>query len=216
MAKKNRVARSPQHLADESKTVWYEFSQLCESADLLRKGTFGGTGVSHNNTVPGFVSAFRNLACFFYPHLPNDFPELQKDDLGADEYLADWPTRCPMPSQILRDAKKAADKQVMHMTAARRNLNFIPGNEHYWPVDDIERELLGALRAFLGAVTPALVDSTALASLQHLASRTPVATSGMITHTGCISVTGASGTGSARTDVRTIAPVSGFYAKTQP
>jgi hypothetical protein len=105
-----------QELADESKTLRYEFSQLCTSADLLRTGTFGEAGVSHNNTVQGFVCAFRNLACFFYSHLPTDFPQLQKDDLGAEEYLTDWPTRCPAPSHVLRDAKRAADK--IHRFAA--------------------------------------------------------------------------------------------------
>jgi hypothetical protein len=155
-------------------------------------------------------------ACFYFPHLPTDFPELQKDDLGAEEYMADWPTRCLVPSQVLCDAKKAADKQVMHMTAARRNLNFVPGNEHFWPVDDIERELLGALRVFLGAVPTTLVDPTALANLQQMAARTAVAHSGMITHTGYISVLDGPGAGSARTDMRTTAPTSGFHAKTQP
>lgn len=216
IAKKNRLVRTQQQLADESKTLWYEFSQLCESADLLRNGTFGGAGVSHNNTVQGFVSAFRNLACFFYPHLQPDFPDLKKDDLGAEEYIPNWPTRCPMPSRVLRDAKEAADKQVMHMTAARRNLNFVPGNEHYWPVDHIERELLGTLRVFLGAAPPNLVEPAALAKLQHLTSRTPEATSGTMTPTGHVSATGITGVGSTHTNVRTMGPTYSLHAKTQP
>jgi hypothetical protein len=216
MPKKNRLVRTHQELATESNVLSYEFSQLCDSADLLRKGTFGGVGVTHNNTVQGFVSAFRNVACFFYPHHTNDFPQLRNDDLGAEEYLADWPTRCPVPSQYLRHAKKAADRHVMHMTAARRNVNFVRGIEHLWSIDVIEGELLGTLRIFLGAVPTTLVDFTALVKLGSMAHRIPMSASEVISHTGHTSVASAPGSDDTPTAKRTPSSIVGCYVKTQP
>jgi hypothetical protein len=215
MAKKVRLVRTPEQLRAEARTISYEFVQLCESAERLRKGVFLADRITLNNTVQGFVTACRNLSCFFFPHTAH-FPNLEGDDLGAVEYVPDWPARCPAPSLLLQDAKTTANKQVAHMTGERRDLNAGPGKEHLWLIDDIERELLGVVRVFLGALAGAPFDATALADLQALAPRTPVATSGMITHTGYIGVTGGPGTGPARTDVRTTAPTSGFCAKTQP
>src|SRR5438128_4176279 len=110
MAPTKRLHRTPEQLRAESKTLWYEYTQLCESADHLRSGTYIGDRTTLNNTVQGFATACRNISCFFFAHSP-DFPGLQKDDLGAVDYVADWPTRCPPPSKVLRDAKEAANKQ---------------------------------------------------------------------------------------------------------
>ncbi len=217
MAHKARIARTQAQLHAETKTLAYEFAQLCESADLLRKNIFGGKGVSHNNTVQGFATAFRNLACFFFPHA-NNFPPLIEDDLGAEEYVPDWPARAPAPSAQMRICKEAASKQVMHITGARRDLNFVPGNEFNWPIDDLERDLLAALRVFLAATTEAQFDPVALADLRHVAGRTPVPSGGAITHSGHVSVaiSGLITNAPTVTDIRTVAPHPSFCAKTCP
>jgi hypothetical protein len=211
MARNARLSRTATELLAESKTLGYEFAQLCESAEHLRQVTHGGTGVTHNNTVQGFVIAFRNIACFLFPHQTSDFPALRKDDLGAVDYIPDWPTRCPVASRLLCDAKKAADRQVAHMTVARRNLNFVPGNEHFWLFDDIERELLTVLRAFLAAAPRSLLDPTARAGMEALVAPPPSTSSGAITHSGHISVTGVTGSSSPPKP-----PTSGLCAKTCP
>jgi len=73
-----------------------------------------------------------------------------------------------MPVRVLVYAKVAADKQVAHTTEARRNLNFVPGNESKWAIDEIERELLAVLRLFLGRVPPNRIDPDAKAGLEQL------------------------------------------------
>jgi hypothetical protein len=217
VAHKPRIARTPADLHAETKTLAYEFVQLCESADLLRRNYFGGCGVSHNNTVQGFALAFRNLACFFFPHA-NNFPPLINDDLGAVEYVPDWVNRAPAPSTQIRLCKEAASKQIMHITAARRDLNFVPGNEFNWPIDDLERDLLGVLRLFLATTTEAQFDPLALADLRHIAARTSLPSAGVITHSGHISVgmSGPIANAPPSTDIRTIASHPGLCAKTCP
>ncbi len=214
MPPKKRVTRTTVQLKAETKTIAYEFAQLCTSADLLRQNIFGGAGVSHNNTVQGFATALRNLSCFFFPHQAG-FPELDKDDLGAEEYVPDWPKRAPVPSKLLRNSKDAANKEIMHITGTRRDLNFVVGNQHNWALDDLEQELLEALRIFLAATSDAQFDPLALADLRQVSARTPISPSGVISNSGHVSVgVPVTRTTAYTTDVRTISPHPSFCAKT--
>jgi hypothetical protein len=217
MAHRPRVARTSVELQAETKTLAYEFAQLCQSADVLRQGTFGGKGVNQNNTVQGFAIAFGNLACFFFPHASN-FPPLIEDDLGAVEYVPDWSARAPAPSVLMRECKEAASKQIMHLTGTRRDLNFVPGNEFNWPIDDLERELLSTLRVFLAATSATQFDPRALADLRCLEGKISAPSGAAITHSGHLSVAGKapSTNASMLTDARTIAPQPSTSGKTCP
>jgi hypothetical protein len=212
MSKRWKV-RTPDELQSESRIIRYEFVQLCGSSDRLRRGVFLGDRVTLNNTVQGFVTACRNLSCFFFPHTTH-FPDLKRDDLGAEEYVPDWRTRCPAPSLLLQDAKTAANTQVMHMTGERRDLNLVPGKEYNWPIDRIECELLGVLRVFLAAAPVSLFDPSARADLQRLAAPPVVASSSGITHTGYTSTSGLSGVTGGAAPPQPV--TSGCCAKTCP
>jgi hypothetical protein len=212
MTHKNRMARTQEQLQAESKTLLFEFHQMTESAELLRQNAFGGSGVTHNNTVQGFVTHFRNISCFFFEHHPR-FPSPKEGDLAAGEYVADWSTRSPAPSTDVCDAKEAANKQIAHITAVRRDRNFVRGNEYRWQIDEIERELVAVLRQFLAVAPEAKFDLLALAELRALASKAlPV--SGKVNLGLRAARTGK--TNACRTDARTTAPPPNFCAKTSP
>ena len=97
------------------------------------------------------------------------------------------------------------------MTSERRDLNTGPGKEHWWPIDDIERDLLAVLRVFLVAVAASSFDTSALVELQGLAAKPVPSAAGAITHTGYFSVTGVTG-GSSPAKPLTL----GLCAKTCP
>jgi len=80
--------------------------------------------------------------------------------------------KCPKAPSILSAAKGSCDKLVAHMTAERRDLNFVPGKEHRWQVDLIEDELREVLTTFLDTFLRHApndrFDPKALAELQKM------------------------------------------------
>jgi len=203
------LPRTPGELQAESKTLWYEFSQFFAVAALLRDGTYSSDVTVHNALVESFAIHCRAICCFFF-HCDKGFPSLQKDDLGAAHYDSEWESHHPTAPSILIDAKKSCDKQVAHMTARRRDLNFVPSKMHFWPVVKIEDELRQVLTTFLRHVPNNLFDPEALAGLQKFRSVTQPQTAreqlplANLTAKTC-----------APTDVRTIGPPSCFHGKTE-
>jgi hypothetical protein len=159
--------RSHQELQNESKTLWYEFSQLRKVADRLRVDAFRDDASMHNALVESFAIHFRAICCFFFAH-HNRFPNPRSDDLIAELYAPDWRINCPEPSEFLIEAKQACDKQVAHITAVRRDLNFAHGYEHKWLVCQIEQELRNLLHRFLECAITGYFDPKALAGLTEL------------------------------------------------
>ncbi len=163
------LQREPGELQAESKTLWYEFSQFFAVAALLRDGTYGNDVSVHNALVESFAIHCRAISCFFFSHC-NGFTPLRNDDLGAEHYDKDWKTQnhCPAVSSILSAAKESCDKQVAHMTARRRDLNFDPGNTYLWQVGQIEDELRRVLTTFLRYAANDRFDPKAWAGLQKV------------------------------------------------
>ena len=159
--------RTPHDLQVESKTLWYEFSQLCEIANRLRSGQVMEDLPVHNALVESFAIHCRAIGCFFFAH-DRDFPDPRSGDLVAEHFVPGWATCCPAPSETIIRAKQACDKQVAHITGMRRDLNFVPGHEHSWRVADVELELRGILNRFLECARPEQFDPTALAGLLEL------------------------------------------------
>jgi hypothetical protein len=197
-------ARSPEQLREESKTLWYEFDQLCGTAEALRRGDYCGGRVVHNAVVEGFAMSARKIACFFFPHA-RGFPALKEDDLGASHYVHDWATHCPAPSPELTAARKKTNREVAHVTADRLGLNFAPGNQSVWDINTIEEELRRVLTVFLRHVPPTLLAPDALAGLTGIAVGDPLATK---PHS--IPVVDVTAKTCPPTEVRTFSPAEGF------
>ena len=94
---------------------------------------------------------FRNLLDFFYPG------NLKTDDVVAADYVADWEQRRPTITADLNDARKRANKEVAHLTAAR-----IPGPvpEKAWKPLELADLLRPVVDAFLAAPNPHLSEKT--------------------------------------------------------
>jgi hypothetical protein len=78
----------------------------------------------------------------------------------------------PAQTPVLIAARTPTNKQIAHMTAERRNLNFVPDQRYEWFVGEIERDLLAVLRRFLDVAKPELFDPGSLRSLQVLGNQT--------------------------------------------
>src|SRR5262245_24197197 len=75
-------ARSNSDLVAESKTLWYDFDQMCGCAEKLQRSMHANDRTVHNALVETFAISCRKLGCFFFPHDPG-FPALRHDDLGS-------------------------------------------------------------------------------------------------------------------------------------
>lgn len=205
------ATRSTDELVKESKTLWYDFNQLCGTASKLTAGTFKDDHTVQNSLVESFAIACRKLACFFFPH-EEGIPDLRGDDLGAKHFVADWPNHAPQPSTLLKDAKKRADRQVAHVTAERRDLNFVEGNTFNWKIGQLVAELRATLAVFLRHAPAGSLDATALVNLQVLAAPPP---SWAATSRGSIYLCAKTCPPDEATSVRTICPTGGFYGTTE-
>jgi hypothetical protein len=205
----NRLVRTPEELRTESKTLWYEYHQLCRAASSLRDEQVYSSGPNlhavHNALVESFAIHCRALCCFFFPH-HNGFPRLQKDDLGAEDYLPNWKSLCPIPAPVLAEAKSNADKQIAHLTAKRRDLNFAPGKEHLWAIDNVESELRKLLAVFLQHAPPALFAEEALTGLMTVLPSQPTLAAPIVSAPCMMNLTGKT---QSPTDVRTFNPKAG-------
>src|SRR5262245_13091861 len=108
------IERNEEELKAESKTLWYEFNQLCGVVELLNacNGRHPDK-IVHNALVESFAIHCRAICFFFFAGRPV-FGDLKRDDLGAKSYIAAWDTICPAPTTILINAKYNCDKQVAH------------------------------------------------------------------------------------------------------
>ena len=123
-----------------------------------------------------------------------------------DDYHPDWKSRRPPPSAKLKGAKRACDKQIAHMTGLRRDLNFAPGHQHWWPIVEIKEELQRVLTVFLHIVPDQMLDPEALAGLRTLQQivRNAVPTPSSFPENMCAK------TCPPTTDIRTINPSEDF------
>jgi hypothetical protein len=159
--------RTPEELKAESKTLWYEFDQFFAVAKLLRAGAYCGddTMPVHNALVESFAIHCRALCAFFFAGCKG-FPPFKDGDLIAQHYVSTWEAIRPRPSAVLAVAKNDCDKQVAHMTAARRDLNSDPSNRSSWAITQIEDELRRVLGVFLDNARHDLFTAEAWAALK--------------------------------------------------
>jgi len=152
---------SDEHLA-------YEVQQLLLAAGCGQV-QFEGPGAPfgeflNNARVEAFALHLRNLIVFLYPER---FP-LQRDDISAHHFLSsrsafpDWIRHRPGLSPALARAKRRADREIAHLTAAR-----IAGTRQAknWQITDLVRELAKVLAVFLDRADPERLGARARAEI---------------------------------------------------
>jgi hypothetical protein len=123
--------------------VCYEVDRFLWVATLLDKGALiGGSSPERVNDllVEGFVLHFRNVIDFLYPR-----DSIKADDVIAADFVVagNWDTIRPPLSAFLREARKRADKEMMHLTTARI---FGAPPEKRWNTMPIANELKPILK----------------------------------------------------------------------
>lgn len=95
--------------------------------------------------VEAFAIHLRNLVCFFYPYKPQDTDVCAKDFFANEET---WGKICPAESDLLKQARVRANKEVGHLTTARKN--GTPDNKA-WDVKGLTGELFPIVQLFVSS-----------------------------------------------------------------
>ena len=111
------MRRTDRQLEDASEHVNYELDMLAATISFLSKGSGETNQHTWNAYLESFVIHLRSVIDFLYP--PTNH---KQDDILAEDYVtnvAEWNNDRPAKTNLLRDAKTKADKQVAHLTYAR-------------------------------------------------------------------------------------------------
>ena len=169
----------PQGLREDSETLAYEFRNLRRAAQLCLTAQAAHDDDLQNVCVESFAIHFRALLDFFTAHRGGKGGADGTDVIAAD-FVRNWDISI-VPA-IMTDARKPANKQVAHITTARRGLNQRgSGKVHEWQIDALLRETAKVMGEFLRQVPAANMDPDALFELRALVVellRTPIAPTG--------------------------------------
>lgn len=111
------MGRTEPQLEKASEHVKYELEMLTAALSFLSNGPDETNPHTWNAYLESFVIHIRSVIDFLYPPTNR-----QPDDILAEEYVTDvaqWNRDRPAKTNLLRDAKKKADKQVAHLTYVR-------------------------------------------------------------------------------------------------
>ena len=144
MCKKQRKV---EELQSASNHLYYEWWMLRSTASAMASG-IAQQGWLINALLESFVIHVRGLMDFFYCEKP------RTDDVVATDFFlspSEWEQIRPSRSEILRRAKKRADKEIAHLTYAR--LAVTPENKP-WEFIPITEDIHKLMEVFLAHVAP--------------------------------------------------------------
>lgn len=137
----SRKQRSKEDLLKASEHLRYEYEMLNETANALSKREFKNNTIIKYALIESFVIHTRNLLGFLYSRPI-------KDDVAARDFLDDQEIeQLPEKSDFLKKIHCRADKEVVHLTNARYDVNKIEGEP--WPYLRIRNEINQIFREFL-------------------------------------------------------------------
>lgn len=131
--------------------VRYEIQHLLNTAAGILLKLHVPNGLQYV-VVESFAIHLRNLICFFYPYKPQD------TDVCAQDYFIEednWDRICPIQSDSLRQARVRANKEVGHLTTARKN--GTPENKA-WEVKGLTGELIPIIELFVSSADKIKAD----------------------------------------------------------
>ena len=83
---------------------------------------------------------------FYYWEFRKNKSQKQKpDDVIAEDYIPDWPNRCPPIGQYLRNNKERLDKSLAHLSILRVQYKR---TEKRWDIAALRNELLPVIETF--------------------------------------------------------------------
>lgn len=138
----DRKKRTQQELQDASDHLNYEIWMFNSLAHGIGSG-IAGQGPFANALLESFVIHVRAILDFFY----NENPKF--DDVIAEDYFSspdEWRNIRPALSELLRQTKRRAGKEVAHLTYAR--LDVTPETKP-WPFVQIANEISVVIKVFL-------------------------------------------------------------------
>lgn len=98
--------------------------------------------------IESFIIHLRNIIDFFYIH-PKD------DDIIAEFYYPNWENNRPKKSELLRNSKIRANKELAHLTTLRKN--GIP-KEKSWDIKRLRKEINGLFNEFFEGADSDLIS----------------------------------------------------------
>lgn len=131
-----------EELRGSSNHLWYEIWMYQSLVAGMGSG-IAGVGVINNTLLEAFAIHVRVLIHFFYSVNP------KKDDVVAEHFFEDsqdWKRQIPPKTEILKAAKKRADKEVAHLTYSR--LKVAPEKKP-WNFMEISNDLQVVVSKFI-------------------------------------------------------------------
>jgi hypothetical protein len=142
MARKQPTDRE---LIEDSHHVLYEMEQMTGAVNQLASAELNPDNplpdVLSNALIENVAMHGRALIEFAYPTQDNPRP----DDVAAVDFLPDWPNIRPPLSTFLKEVKRRADKEIMHVTRARS----IDPAKRTWQYGVIHNELAPVMALFI-------------------------------------------------------------------
>ncbi len=160
--KSKRPRRSAEDLRADSATLRYEIETFVDLALEFDPEWESSPPTRNNAYVESFALRCRSLIFFLFGHSgkitsPTDSENLnvRPDDVLARDFDEHWESRLPSPADWVFDVKRRADKEVAHITVARRGLNQPDtGRVSRWDITRVAIELCGIAKTFLTGAPP--------------------------------------------------------------
>lgn len=131
--------------ADEH--LFYEAQMFVWSRDEFAAPLYARQ--ARNARIEICVLHLRNLILFFYPQ-----PSQKRDDILASLYDADWDARRPGETALLAAARERANKELAHLTTARKAGGSDPAKA--WDFVRASADLRAVIEVFLSRPCPSV------------------------------------------------------------
>ena len=137
-----RKQRTLEELREASDHLHYEVSMFLSLTSVLAERTFD-EDVIKNATLESFAIHIRAIMDFLYPSNP------RRDDVLAEDFFdspEQWWNIQPQLSELLKNAKRRADKEVVHLTFARLD---VTDETKPWSFIKIAKEIMNIFDTFI-------------------------------------------------------------------
>jgi hypothetical protein len=135
--------RTREELIEMAEHIHYEIWMLNHTCYILSSGYFLASA-AHNTILESFAIHVRNLIDFLYEKKAN----VKGDAIVAEHYFPnpqEWIEIRPIKSNMLKNAKKLAEKQVAHLTYTRKN-------KEPWAYIEITKEIKLVFKIFFNNI----------------------------------------------------------------
>ena len=140
-----RKRRTEEELRKASDHLHYEYWMLHSTAAGLESG-IADQVLLKNALIESFVVHVRAMIDFLYPNGPKNDAVIAADYFRAQ---GEWEKLRPDQSEILKKAKKRADKEIAHLTYARQ---YVSKEKKGWHCLKISHEIQGITDIFLSNI----------------------------------------------------------------